>query len=150
MIGRILRPTERFINIRVSCYCSIEVGCDYMAKANIKTKDGTKIIVEGTPEEISKIMKFYKGNGSSEKPTEFKKFTKSRIGSTPTVTDIVREMIAEGFFNKPKGLAELKSGMEEQGQFVPITTLSAIVLGLTKNKELRRIKQDQKWSYVKR
>lgn len=121
-----------------------------MAKADIVTKDGTKITIDGTPEEISKIMNFYKEDIASENPKEFKKFVKSKSNSKPTVTDKIREMIAENFFNTPKGLAELKAGLEEQGSFIPITTLSAIVLSLVKNKELRRIKQDKKWSYVKR
>ncbi|MFA5771707.1 MAG: hypothetical protein WC974_03145 [Thermoplasmata archaeon] len=121
-----------------------------MAKANIETKNGTKIIVEGTPEEISKIMTLYKGDYKPETEKELKKFVKRKSNAKPTVTDKMREMIAEGFFDKPKGLAELKNSLEEQGCFVPITTLSPIVLGLVKNKELRRIKQDKKWVYAKR
>ena len=104
-----------------------------MVKANIITKDGSRITVEGTIDEVSKLIELY-----------------SAHKSTATVTDVVREMIAEGFFNKPRGLAEIKSGMEERACFVPITTLSAIVLGLTKKKELRRIKKEKRWLYVRR
>lgn len=122
-----------------------------MAKANIETKDGTKIVIEGTPDEISKIMKMYKDEKVSEAPTkELKKFSKVKSNSKPTITDTIREILAEGFFNKPKSLAELKQGLEEQGTFIPITTLSAIVLGLVKGRELRRIKQEKKWVYVRR
>jgi len=122
-----------------------------MAKANIETKDGTKITIEGTPEEISKLMEMYKSNDMPEIPaSELKKFVKEKSNSRPTVTDTIREILAEGFFNKPKSLAEVKQGLEEQGTFIPITTLSGIILGLVQGKELRRIKQDKKWSYVKR
>ena len=124
---------------------------DKMAKANIETKDGTKVVIEGTPEEISKIMNLYKNEKVSEAPAkESKKFSKAKTNSKPTITDTIREILAEGFFDKPKSLAELKQGLEEQGTFIPITTLSAIVLGLVKGKELRRIKQDKKWVYVRR
>ena len=124
---------------------------DKMAKANIETKDGTKVVIEGTPEEISKIMNLYKDEKVSEPPAkESKKFFKAKTNSKPTITDTIREILAEGFFDKPKSLAELKQGLEEQGTFIPITTLSAIVLGLVKGKELRRIKQDKKWVYVRR
>ena len=122
-----------------------------MAKANIKTKDGTNISIEGTPEEISKLMNLYKIKDISETPkSEFKKFVKKRVSSKPTVTDTIREILAEGFFNKPKSLAEVKQGLEEQGTFIPITTLSPILLNLVKGKELRRINQDKKWVYVRR
>ncbi len=122
-----------------------------MAKANIETKDGTKIIIEGSSEEILKIINLYKGKEKAETPAkELKKFVKGKANSKPTITDTVREFLAEGFFNKPKGLSEIKQGIEEQGTFIPITTLSPIVLGLVKGKELRRIKQEKKWVYVQR
>ena len=121
-----------------------------MVKANIITKDGTKITVEGT-EEISKLMNVYKAKDVFQIPkSESKKFIKEKTNSKPTVTDTIREILAEGFFNKPKSLAEVKQGLEEQGTFIPITTLSAIVLGLVKGREVRRIKQDKKWVYVRR
>ena len=122
-----------------------------MVKANILTKDGAKITIEGTPEEISKVLNLYKTNHSVKFPKgDFKKFVKEQKDATPTVTDKIREILAEGFFNKPKSLAEVKQGLQEQGTFIPITTLSPIILGLIRNKELRRIKQDKKWAYVKR
>ena len=122
-----------------------------MTKANIKTKDGTKIIIEGSPEEISKIVRLYKDEKISETPAkELKKFVKAKANSKPTITDTIREILAEGFFDKPKSLAKLKQGLEEQGTFIPITTLSAILLWLVKGKELRRIKQEKKWVYVRR
>ena len=123
-----------------------------MAKANIQTQDGTKITIEGTTEEISRLLQMYKIKGAPEKAlqSEQKKFVRMKKSAKPTVTDSVREILAEGFFSKPKSLAEVKQGLEEQGTFIPITTLSAIVLGLVKNKELRRLKQDKKWAYVQR
>jgi hypothetical protein len=121
-----------------------------MAKADVETKDGTKITIEGTPEEVSKIINLYREGNLFKHQKELKKFVKHKGSSKPTLTDKVRELIAEGFFDKPKGLANLKQGLEEQGCFVPITTLSAIVLSLVKQKELRRIKQQKKWAYAKR
>lgn len=122
-----------------------------MAKANIETRDGAKIVIEGTPEEISKVMKLYKDEEVSERPAkELKKFNKQKSNSKPTVIDTIRELLAEGFFNKPKSLAEVKHGLEEQGTFIPITTLSSLFLRLVKGRELRRMKQDKKWVYVKR
>jgi hypothetical protein len=124
---------------------------DKMAKANILTKDGAKITIEGTPEEISKVLNIYKQNDSVKvHKGDLKQFPEEKIDTRPTVTDKIREILAEGFFNKPKSLAEVKQGLQEQGTFIPITTLSAITLGLVRNKELRRIKQDKKWAYVRR
>ena len=126
-------------------YCNILI---YMAKTNIETKDGTKITIEGTPEEVSRIVALYQTPVEKRPQKEFKKFEKGN--AKLTVTDIARELIVEGFFNKPTGLAELKQGLEEQGHFIPITTLSGVVLSLVKSRELRRIKKEKRWTYVQR
>ena len=122
----------------------------FMVKANIETRDGSKIVVEGTEEEVASIIKLvqHKTQQSESSKTEGKKFTKSS-GSKPSVADLVLSLSSEGFFDKPKTLAEIKTRLEEQGYFYPITTLSSIVLWLIKRRDLRRIKEGKKWAYVK-
>jgi len=148
-----MNATKQSLNLTtIFKYASIAVFGYYevlMANAKIETENGTKIQIEGTPEEIAKVMDLYKkGKEKEERPKEFKKFTKRT--TSPTIADLIRERIAEGFFDKPHGLAELKAGLEEQGHFIPITTLSGCILGLIKNKELRRLKQNDRWCYARR
>jgi len=120
-----------------------------MAKLDIETKDGTKITVDGTPEEVSKILAMYKEPTAQDNQESFKKFKKPAQGARPTITDVIRGLVAEGFFDKPKTLAEIKTELEQQGYFIPITSLSPRVLSLTQNRELRRIKQEGKWAYAR-
>ncbi len=117
-----------------------------MAKTFIETKSGTKIQIEGTAEEIAQILVLY--NTPQIEKTVTRSYHKKKVSNNPPVIDKVRELLAEGFFKNPITLAELKNGLQEQGYRVPITALSGIVLNLTKARELRRIKENGKWSYV--
>ncbi|MEK6963297.1 MAG: hypothetical protein AABX70_02630 [Nanoarchaeota archaeon] len=121
-----------------------------MAKANIETASGTKIEVEGTSEEIARIVAVIN-------PVEKKllKHTRALISPTrknkkiKTATEIIIELEEEGCFNKPQGLMGVKKILEEKGHIYPITTLSPVLLRLVKNKLLRRMKEGKKWAYVK-
>ena len=127
-----------------------------MANATIETKNGTKIVVEGTPEEVAKVLAIYNTKDDFQpiqkevREREFKKFTKRNNAARPTIADRLGELIEAGFFEKSVGLAEVKAKLEEQGNFIPITTISGYALGLVKRKELRRNKDESgMWKYSK-
>jgi hypothetical protein len=123
-----------------------------MAKANILTKDGTKIVIEGTPEEVSSIVSVIKEKGQRRGPSKSTSDTKEKKGKSQklSATDLILVLKDESFFDKPKALGDIKIALEEQGYYYPITTLSGVVLELVRKRELGRIKIDKKWGYVKR
>ena len=123
-----------------------------MADATIETKSGAKIKIEGTPEEISEVIKLYEQMQAkhTEHVDEYKKFTKKENKGAPTVSDSIKELADSGFFDTPKGLAEIKAVMEHQGSFIPITSLSFYALEFTKRRMLRRSKDNNGiWKYSK-
>lgn len=123
-----------------------------MADATIETKSGTKIKIEGTPEEISEVIKLYEQMQAKqiEHAKEFKKFTKKDKKGTPTVGDSIKELVDSGFFDTPKGLADIKTILEQQGRFIPMTSLSVYALEFTKRRILRRSKDNTGiWKYSK-
>jgi hypothetical protein len=61
---------------------------------------------------------------------------------------LVSQLIDGGFFKKPKELGAIKTALEEQGHYYPVTTLSPAVLRLVRKKQLRRIKDKKRWLYV--
>lgn len=111
-----------------------------MAKALIKTKNGLKIEVEGTPEEIAKIVSDVK------QKTEIMKRTKQKV----TATAVIRKLEEDGFFDKSRNLSEIKEKLAEHGLIYPITSLPSILLPLIRRRELGRTKTGKKWGYVKR
>lgn len=119
-----------------------------MAKAHITTKDGAKIIIEGTPSEVADLIFQLKGGVPSAKST----FTKvvSRHKSRPKATpfNLIAELIEGGFFKKPKELSSIKVALEEHGHYYPVTTLSPALLRLVRKRHLRRIKDKKRWLYV--
>lgn len=121
-----------------------------MAKARIITKDGAKVTIEGTPEEVSKLVGLL-GSGSSSAPPSAKVRKGSpaaREKQKPTLVGLIGSLIDGGFFRKPKDLGAVKQALEELGHFYPVTTTSPILLRLVRRRQLRRIKEKNRWLYT--
>lgn len=123
-----------------------------MAKASLKTKGGTIITIEGTHEEVARIVsEFNRVDTVSQLKKEVskrdlvKKEEKKRRGAS----DLIIELREEGFFDKPKGINEIGNELETKGHLYPITTLSGILIGLVRKRLLGRKKTDGKWVYGK-
>ena len=123
-----------------------------MAKARIKSKSGAVITVEGSDAEVSNILAAYERTSVVGQAKEAiarsragKKSEKKREGAA----EIIVALREAGFFDKPKGLGEIAATLEEKGYLYPTTTLSGVVLGLVKKKELRRKKNEGRWVYGK-
>lgn len=129
-----------------------------MAKANINLPNGTKIVVDGTTEEINAVLELYKkptnvlGTSSENKEQRKKKYKttprakKGRKGPKLYIT----ELKAGGFFNKKRTISEVQKVLEDNGHIYPITRLSTPLKRLVQDKELGRMKEDGNWVYVKR
>ena len=122
-----------------------------MAKAHIITEHGTKITVEGTPQEVSVLVSQlrYRGNqptGRNHKRGVGNAPKKPREKATPV--NLVSNLIDGGFFKKPQDLAAVKVALEELGHFYPVTTLSPVLLRLVRKRQLRRLKEKKKWVYT--
>lgn len=123
-----------------------------MAKATIKSSTGAVITVEGSEEEVSRILSAYEKSGVVGQPKEDAARTKvvkrdevKRAGAGELIVD----MREAGFFDSPKGLGEISSALEEKGFLYPITSLSGVVLGLVKKRLLSRRKLEGRWVYGK-
>jgi hypothetical protein len=117
-----------------------------MPKAHLTMKDGTKLVIEGTHDEIVVLLERLQGNPIGDQPKGVSARPRSKAKSTPV--GVISELIESGFFKKPKELSAIKDALEERGHFYPTTTLSPTVLRLVKKKELRRIKENKRWKYV--
>ncbi len=118
-----------------------------MAKAHITTKDGMSITVEGTPKEVADLVAQLKGESktTSKKKDSSKKYVSK---TKPSPVNLIAELIDGGFFKKPKELGAIKTALEEQGHFYPVTTLSPTLLRFVRRRQLRRIKDKKRWLYV--
>lgn len=121
-----------------------------MAKANINLPNGTKIVVDGTTEEINAVLELYKKPENKEqrkkKDKTIPRVKKARKG--PKL--YIKELKAEGFFNKKRTINEVQKVLEDNGYIYPITRLSTPLKRLVQDRELGRMKKDGSWVYVKR
>jgi hypothetical protein len=122
-----------------------------MAKAHITTEQGTKITVEGTPEEVSALVKHLGYTGkqptSGDNKRGLGRLSRS-AGQKSTPVNLISNLIDGGFFKKPKDLAAVKVALEEVGHVYPVTTLSPVLLRLVRKRQLRRLKEKKKWVYT--
>jgi len=123
-----------------------------MAKATIKSQTGATITVEGTVEEVSKVIATYEQTsvvGNAKVAIARAKTKKKVEKKRDSASDLIIGLKEEGYFEKPKSLGDISTALEERGYLYPVTSLSGVVLGLLKRKELRRKKVDGKWVYGK-
>lgn len=115
-----------------------------MAKAQIITESGTKITIEGDTEEVAALIERFDRTASAVSAPVRTGRSNSKAGPQERII----ELLAAGFFRLPQGLGAIRSALEEQGHFYPATTLSPVLLRLVRNRNLRRIKESNAWSYV--
>lgn len=119
-----------------------------MVKATIKRKDGTSIVIEGSEDEVNRVISLVDGGRPARalKPKE----NKDAIIGKMSIGDMILELKDEKFFDKPRSLVEIKNALSEKGGIYAITTLSAPVIRLVRKRNLGRVRQNKKWMYVKR
>jgi hypothetical protein len=122
-----------------------------MAKARITTKSGSKVIIEGSPEEVASLLTILERTptgGSAPKDTPRKKERRLQSNTKQTPTTLLAELADGGFFKKPKELSAIKTALQEQGHYYPVTSLSPAVLRAVRKRILRRIRDGKRWLYV--
>ena len=123
-----------------------------MAKAQIKSKSGAVITIEGTEGEVSNILAVFEKTsvvGQAKEAITRVKAIRKEQKKRSTASDLIVELKEEGFFSKAKSLAEASKALEEKGYIYPTTTLSGVMLGLVQKKLLGRKKLEGKWVYGK-
>src|SRR5260370_1284304 len=115
-----------------------------MVKAQITTPEGVKISLEGTPAEVTAVVRDLKADaqGRGGEPGRRRK-NPARVSPT----GLVASLIEGGFFKSPRDLAGIRAVLEDRGHYYPVTTLSPAMLRLVRKRELRRIRKDKHWLY---
>lgn len=116
-----------------------------MAKATITTSQGVQVKVEGTPAEITAVVKELerdseRGGGQKRRKTG---------SGRPSLVDLIDSLIDGGFFKKPRDLAAIKAALAEMGHHYPQTTLSPTMLRKVRNRTVHRVREQKRWMYVK-
>ena len=120
-----------------------------MAKAQITMPDGIVIKIDGTPEEVSAVLREMK----KQPPPEREKLQRGAGGrkkhSRILIGDLLDSLNDGGFFKKPRGLAEVKTALAEMGHHYPLTTLSGAMLKEVRKRNLRRMREEKHWVYAR-
>jgi hypothetical protein len=132
-----------------------------MPIANIELPDGTKVTVDGSPEEIARVLSLYhqpRAASQSSRPdhatqTPIKKPRKARrSGAGPRsrkgAIQHIRVLIADKFFDERQTLAAVRVKLEEHGHIYSQNQISTPLRRLVLRRELRRLRDGKNWIYV--
>jgi hypothetical protein len=117
-----------------------------MAKANLTLPDGTVVTIDGSVEEVARLLQSVSASGGqpsgarASKPHRVRtKRAKAGARSVRGPTGYLLELREEGYFKSKRFLNDIKKKLEEKGHIYARTTLSPTLLNLVKRKELRRV-----------
>jgi len=127
-----------------------------MTKANIDLPDGTKIVIDGSVDEVAKIVALVQGATRPPPAAERKPIKKpeaplaTKKKAKPGLKSFVRELKEEGFFEEKRTLRTIKEALDAKAHIYRISHLSGVMLELIRDRELGRLKERGKWVYVHR
>lgn len=125
-----------------------------MVRAKIKTKQGTEIEIEGDTNTIKEVISFLQKREDQEaRFNEHMKLRRNEVmhGKQPSnLSEAIVKLKAEGFFKNKRSMSDIKDELSNKGFHYPSTTLSPVLLYLTRKGELGRLKEDKQWRYVQR
>jgi hypothetical protein len=119
-----------------------------VAKTEITTVDGIRITVDGTPDEVARILEYIRR--TSKRPASQQKATVDVRAvpaprGLPALIDSLRE---ENFFKVKRALGDVSSRLAELGSHYSGTTLGKQLLREVRGRRLRRLRDDRRWVYV--
>jgi hypothetical protein len=115
-------------------------------KAYIKTPDGVDVEIDGTPAEVSAVLKSVeiKAQAPPKRRSHSPK-TKEVKDGLPSLIDSLKQ---ERFFKKPQSLNDIRLKLKDLGHNYPLTTLSARMGREVRKRTLRRFKENKKYVYA--
>ena len=118
-----------------------------MANAKISIPGGVSVDLEGTADEVVAVLEnLRKNHVASAAPISRPVDSTSKArGEIPRLIDTLK---SEDYFRSPRGLSEIQKKLAEIGHHYPLTTLSGAMVSRSRNRSLRRFKQDGKYVYV--
>jgi hypothetical protein len=132
-----------------------------MPTANIELANGTKVQIDGSPEEIARVLALYQQPRSTPQPSGHEPAAQTS-GRKPRKADRpgsgsrsrkgaiqhIRVLIGEQFFDERQTLEAVRVKLEEHGHIYSQNQISTPLRRLVVSRELRRLREGKNWIYV--
>jgi len=128
-----------------------------MTTANLSLPNGTKVVIEGTADEVATLLSRFTGDEilaparrarRGPKPSTSSAGTKRARGSIGP-RGLIEELARSGYFKAQKRtIGDVQKKLEEDGHIYAMPSLSPALLRLVRARVLRRIKENKAWLYV--
>ncbi len=122
-----------------------------MARAKLRTRGGSEVVIEGDPNEVARIVSQLDGPVSQASiPASKKESGKSSKSKPKSFTDHILLLKEEGFFNQPRDVSAVEARLEQDGQLCRKDSLRMSLIRLVRSRDLSRVKREGVWVYGKR
>ena len=118
-----------------------------MAKAHIRTPEGTVVALEGTPQEVAAVLRDLKVKPAPQ-ATAQKRGAGKANRTKLTIADLVADLKQEGFFKQARALTDIRRKLGELGYHYPLTTLSGPMQRQARRRNLRRFRENGRYVYA--
>ena len=119
-----------------------------MVKAEISTKNGTKIVIEGNPAEVRGMLEQL--GYSAQQTTDFKSANKKISVDPASLLGHLLHLKDEQFFDQPRGISEIRAALAQKAHFYPLQSISTTLIRAVKKGIFGRVPGPNGWLYVKR
>lgn len=117
-----------------------------MSEACIDKPNGTRITIDGTPEEVARILRLIEESPRRRVPKTTKAPAKKK--TKPRIEDFILELKDEGFFNERRSRSEVTIALDTKGHSHSADSVGMGLLRMVRKKQLGRVKEGGKWMYV--
>jgi hypothetical protein len=117
-------------------------------KAHIKTPDGVEVQIDGTPAELTAVLKDLKIKSESSSSNPSRSTAKKSKKVNDGLPGLIESLKQEGFFKKPQTLKGIRQKLKDLGHNYPITSLSGPMGREVRSRSLRRFKENKKYVYA--
>lgn len=119
-----------------------------MSEACIDKPNGTRITIDGTPEEVARILQLIEESPRKRVPKTTKAPAKKKTKAG--MEDFILDLKDEGFFNERRSRSEVTTALDAKGHIYSADSVGVRLLRMVRKKQLGRVKEGGKWMYVHR
>jgi hypothetical protein len=116
-------------------------------KAKIEKPNGTKIEIDGSEEEVKRIIEMYSNDSLSQKGNDKEIRTSGSFKNPKGPQNRIEFLITEGYFSEKRNIKDVLNELENRGWIYKQNQISTPLKRLVSKSKLRRNKEEGQWVY---
>jgi hypothetical protein len=121
-----------------------------VVETSLTLPDGTKVSIRGSTRAVANLVRSISGTGLTSRVGNRRKVLPETKAPKLSLSDHIRGLKQDKFFNRKRTLREIQKKLEEKGQIYALTSLSPALIRLVRARVLGHVMEGGNWKYVAR